>query len=176
MHPKQHRIERAKAICGVRSIDRALDFRSDSAQTRGHSERARSWDLNEQIDQARQWRCRPRAEATGLDVLAPQRGTCCGSKGLDDGRSVGEYLYRGIGVAIAIALMEAPARLAGGPLARVPFVISIVLTLGEPDSKAATPYAVIVGHLLSALADLCRYGGSVKGPQPLSPGSDWPPC
>lgn len=62
------------------------------------------------------------------------------------------WLYRAIGAGIAIALMEALARLAGEPLARVPFVTSIVLTLGMPESEAAQPYAVIAGHVLSTVA------------------------
>jgi CBS-domain-containing membrane protein len=48
--------------------------------------------------------------------------------------------------------MEALARLSGEPLVRVPFVTSIVLTLADPRSKAAKPYVVIVGHMLSALS------------------------
>jgi len=61
-------------------------------------------------------------------------------------------LYRAIGAAIAIALMEALAQWAGEPLVRVPFVTSIVLTLGIPESEAAQPYAVVAGPLLSTLA------------------------
>ena len=67
-------------------------------------------------------------------------------------RSIASYCYRAIGAGIAIALMEALARLAGEPLVRVPFVTSIVLTLGVPDSDAAQPYALVAGHLLSTLA------------------------
>jgi CBS-domain-containing membrane protein len=85
-------------------------------------------------------------------ALSAPQSTDDGSEGLYNVRGVTKCLYRVIGVAIAIALMEALARLADEPLARVPFVTSIVLTLGKPDSKAAKPYAVIVGHLLSAFA------------------------
>ena len=67
-------------------------------------------------------------------------------------RIVTKCLYRAIGAAIAIALMEALAQWAGEPLARVPFVTSIVLTLGMPESEAAQPYAVVAGHLLSTFA------------------------
>jgi hypothetical protein len=45
--------------------------------------------------------------------------------------------------------MEALAPLTGEPLARMPFASSIVLTLADTDSKAAKPYLVIVGHMLS---------------------------
>jgi CBS-domain-containing membrane protein len=62
------------------------------------------------------------------------------------------WLYRAVGAGVAIALMEVLARLAGEPLARVPFVTSIVLTMSVPDIEAAQPYAVIAGHLLSTLA------------------------
>jgi CBS-domain-containing membrane protein len=74
------------------------------------------------------------------------------SKGLNDLRNIAKYLHRATGVAIAIALMEALAHATGEPLARVPFVTSIVLTLADPDSKAAKLYAVIVGHMLSTLS------------------------
>jgi CBS-domain-containing membrane protein len=74
------------------------------------------------------------------------------SRGFYQVRRVTIWLYRAIGAGIAIVLMEALARLAGEPLARVPFVTSIVLTLGMPESEAAQPYAVVAGHLLSTLA------------------------
>jgi len=81
-----------------------------------------------------------------------------GRSGLNDVRRAARCLCRAIGVTIAIALLETLARLTGEPLVRVPFVTSIVLILGEPDSKAAKPYGVIVGHLLSALAGFTRTG------------------
>lgn len=62
------------------------------------------------------------------------------------------WLYRAVGAGVAIALMEALANLAGDPLARVPFVTSIVLTMSVPEIEAAQPYPVIAGHLLSTLA------------------------
>ncbi len=48
--------------------------------------------------------------------------------------------------------MELLARVAHQPLARVPFVTSIVMTMALPDSEPAQPYPVIVGHLLSCAA------------------------
>jgi CBS-domain-containing membrane protein len=62
------------------------------------------------------------------------------------------WFYRAVGAGVAIAVMELLARLAHQPLARVPFVTSIVLTMALPDSEPARPYAVIGGHLLSSLA------------------------
>lgn len=64
------------------------------------------------------------------------------------------WLHRAVGAAIAIGIMEALARLAGEPLARVPFVTSIVLVMALPGSDGARPYAVIGGHLLSAASGL----------------------
>jgi CBS-domain-containing membrane protein len=62
------------------------------------------------------------------------------------------WLYRALGAGVAIAVMEGLARLGHQPLARVPFVTSIVLTLGLPESEGARSYAVIAGHLLSCAA------------------------
>jgi CBS-domain-containing membrane protein len=67
-------------------------------------------------------------------------------------QSITVWLYRAAGAGIAIGMMEAFAHLSNQPLTLVPFVTSIVLTLILPDSEAAQPYAVIVGHLLSTLA------------------------
>jgi CBS-domain-containing membrane protein len=67
-------------------------------------------------------------------------------------QTIGIWLYRAIGAGTAIAIMELLARVAHQPLARVPFVTSIVLTMALPDSEPAQPYAVIGGHLLSCLA------------------------
>lgn len=64
------------------------------------------------------------------------------------------WLYRAVGAAVAITIMEVLARIAGEPLARVPFVTSIVLVVSLPDSEGARPYAVIAGHLLSAASGL----------------------
>jgi len=51
-----------------------------------------------------------------------------------------------------MGIMELLARVAQEPLARVPFVTSIVLALSLPDSEPAQPYAIIVGHLASCVA------------------------
>jgi CBS-domain-containing membrane protein len=60
-------------------------------------------------------------------------------------------LYRALGAGLAIAAMEALAAVAQEPVARVPFVTSIVLVLALPDSPAAQPRALIGGHILSCL-------------------------
>ena len=69
-------------------------------------------------------------------------------------QQIAVHLYRATGAGIAIALMELLARVAEEPLARVPFVTSIVLVMALPDSPPARPYAVIGGHMLSCLAGL----------------------
>jgi CBS-domain-containing membrane protein len=62
------------------------------------------------------------------------------------------WLYRAIGAGVAIAIMEALAKLGHHEAARVPFVTSIVLALAAPESAPARPYAIVAGHLLSSLA------------------------
>ena len=62
------------------------------------------------------------------------------------------WFHRALGAGIAIGLMELLAYLDGEPLARVPFVTSIVLVTLLPQSEAARPAAIIGGHLLSATA------------------------
>ena len=61
-------------------------------------------------------------------------------------------LYRALGAALAIAIMEALAAIAQEPISRIPFVTSIVLVLALPNSPAAQPRALIGGHMLSCLA------------------------
>jgi CBS-domain-containing membrane protein len=58
------------------------------------------------------------------------------------------WIFRAFGAGLAIAVMELLAGLAGEPLARVPFVTSIVLVMTLPSSEAAKPRAIIGGHLL----------------------------
>ncbi len=60
------------------------------------------------------------------------------------------WAYRAFGAAVAIGLMEMLAGFAGEPLARVPFVTSIVLVMALPNSEAAKPRAIVAGHLLSS--------------------------
>ena len=62
------------------------------------------------------------------------------------------WVYRAAGAGLAIGVMELLARATHEPLARVPFVTSIVLALSLPDNEAARPYAIIVGHLASSAA------------------------
>jgi CBS-domain-containing membrane protein len=58
-------------------------------------------------------------------------------------------MFRASGAAVAIAIMELLAAFASEPLARVPFVTSIVLVMALPSSEAAHPRAIIGGHVLS---------------------------
>jgi CBS-domain-containing membrane protein len=67
-------------------------------------------------------------------------------------RHLAAWIYRVIGAGLAIAVMELLARIGHQPLARVPFVSSIVLTMALPESEPAQPYPVIGGHLLSSAA------------------------
>lgn len=69
-------------------------------------------------------------------------------------RQITVGLYRALGVGVAIGMMEGLARLGGHETARVSFVTSIVLVLFAPDSTAAQPYAVVVGHLASSVAGM----------------------
>lgn len=62
------------------------------------------------------------------------------------------YAYRGLTAALAILIMERAANAFAIPLPLVPFVTSIVLTVTVPEMPAARPYAVILGHFVSALA------------------------
>jgi CBS-domain-containing membrane protein len=64
------------------------------------------------------------------------------------------WLHRAVGAGIAIVVMEVLARVADEPLARVPFVTSIVLVLALPTNEGARPIAVIGGHALSSIAGL----------------------
>ena len=76
------------------------------------------------------------------------------------------WAYRAVGAAAAIGMMEMLARVAGQPLARVPFVTSIVLVMALPDSEAATPRAIIGGHLISSGCDMfCSW---ILGPGEVS--------
>lgn len=63
-------------------------------------------------------------------------------------------LHRGAGAALAIAIMELLAHVAGEPLARVPFVTSIVLVIALPGTEPARPASVVGGHLASSLSGL----------------------
>jgi CBS-domain-containing membrane protein len=64
------------------------------------------------------------------------------------------FLYRALGTALAIAIMELLAPYAQQPLWRIPFVTSIVLVTALPRSEASRPYAVIAGHMSSCACGL----------------------
>jgi CBS-domain-containing membrane protein len=72
-------------------------------------------------------------------------------------------LYRALGAGVAIAIMEGLAQFGHQPLARIPFVTSIVLTMALPESDGAQPYAVIAGHVLSVLAGFMTLWGLGAG-------------
>jgi CBS-domain-containing membrane protein len=67
-------------------------------------------------------------------------------------RHVLVFAYRAAGAGLAIAIMEWLAALSGEPYWRVPFVTSIVLVMTLPQSEAARPYAIVVGHASACAA------------------------
>jgi CBS-domain-containing membrane protein len=62
------------------------------------------------------------------------------------------YLYRSLGAAIAIAIMEWLASMIEEPSSHIPFVTSIILVMALPDAAPSRPKAIIGGHLMSAVA------------------------
>ena len=62
------------------------------------------------------------------------------------------YLYRSLGAAIAIAIMEWLAGMIDEPTSHIPFVTSIILVMALPDAAPSRPKAIIGGHLISAAA------------------------
>jgi CBS-domain-containing membrane protein len=64
------------------------------------------------------------------------------------------FLYRALGAALAITIMELLAAYAKEPLSQVPFVTSIVLVTALPHSEASRPYAVMTGHMSSCACGL----------------------
>ncbi len=87
-------------------------------------------------------------------------------------RQLGVAAYRAAGAGLAIALMEALAGLAQEPLARVPFVTSIVLVMALPASEPAQARAIIGGHLVSCLAGWCvlAFAGQSDGASAVAVG------
>ena len=81
-------------------------------------------------------------------------------------------LYRATGAIIAIAAMELLASLAREPLARVPFVTSVVLVMALPASEAARTRAILGGHLLSSLAGwfILTFAGQAESASALAVG------
>jgi CBS-domain-containing membrane protein len=67
-------------------------------------------------------------------------------------RQVLVFAFRAAGAGLAIAVMEWLAALSGEPFWRVPFVTSIVLVMTLPQSEAARPYAIVVGHASACAA------------------------
>lgn len=66
--------------------------------------------------------------------------------------SLPRFAYRGFAAGLAVFVMEFLATADALPLPLVPFVTSIVLTVAAPEFPASRPYAIIVGHVLSALS------------------------
>ena len=69
-------------------------------------------------------------------------------------REIVIWTYRAIGAGLAIGVMELLAGSIGEPVARVPFVTSIVLVMALPTSDGAQPRAIIGGHMVSGLCGL----------------------
>jgi CBS-domain-containing membrane protein len=67
-------------------------------------------------------------------------------------RQVMVFVYRAAGAGLAIAVMQWLSVFADEPLWRVPFVTSIVLVMTIPQSEAARPYAIVLGHASACAA------------------------
>lgn len=64
------------------------------------------------------------------------------------------WLWAGLGGALAIGVLIAASHFKTVPFWQIPFVTSIALVMGAPDSGPAQPKSLIFGHLISAL---CGY-------------------
>jgi CBS-domain-containing membrane protein len=63
-----------------------------------------------------------------------------------DPRNMAEGAVAGLGIAIAIGVMEWLSLASHYPLAVIPFATSIALVIGSPDAEPAQPRALIGGH------------------------------
>jgi CBS-domain-containing membrane protein len=70
----------------------------------------------------------------------------------------------GVGIALAIGVMEWLSVSLSYPLAVIPFATSIALVIGSPDAPPAQPRALIGGHLVATLIGLMVLHAA--GPQP----------
>jgi CBS-domain-containing membrane protein len=70
----------------------------------------------------------------------------------------------GVGIALAIGVMEWLSVRLSYPLAVIPFATSIALVIGSPDAPPAQPRALIGGHLVATLIGLMVLHAA--GPQP----------
>lgn len=69
-------------------------------------------------------------------------------------RTVGTYLIRSTGGASATLLMWVLCDAAGYGIALVPFVTSIIMVFGAPESPHAQPRNLIAGHIISSAVAL----------------------
>ncbi len=82
-----------------------------------------------------------------------------------DPRNLAEGAVAGLGIAIAIGVMEWLSLASHYPLAIIPFATSIALVIGSPDAEPAQPRALIGGHLVATLVGLAML--KLTGPQRL---------
>jgi CBS-domain-containing membrane protein len=73
---------------------------------------------------------------------------------LMDPRNAAEGAVAGLGIAIAIGVMEWLSLASQYPLAVIPFATSIALVIGSPDAEPAQPRALIGGHVVATLVGL----------------------
>jgi hypothetical protein len=92
-----------------------------------------------------------------------------------DPRAVVEGAVAGLGIAIAIGVMEWLSQASHYPLTVIPFATSIALVIGSPDAEPAQPRALIGGHVVATLVGLAmlkltgrRCGGWVGDPCDVS--------
>jgi CBS-domain-containing membrane protein len=71
-----------------------------------------------------------------------------------DPRHAAEGAVAGLGVAIAIGVMERLSLASHYPLAIIPFATSIALVIGSPDAEPAQPRALVGGHVVATLVGL----------------------
>jgi CBS-domain-containing membrane protein len=65
-----------------------------------------------------------------------------------------EGVVAGVGVALAIGIMEWLSLASHFPLAIIPFATSIALVIGSPDAEPAQPRALAGGHVVATLVGL----------------------
>jgi CBS-domain-containing membrane protein len=76
------------------------------------------------------------------------------TRGKIDPRTAAEGAVAGLGVAVAIGVMEWLSLASHYPLAIIPFATSIALVVGSPEAEPAQPRALIGGHVVATLVGL----------------------
>jgi CBS-domain-containing membrane protein len=76
------------------------------------------------------------------------------ARGKIDPLTAAEGAVAGLGVAVAIGVMEWLSLASHYPLAIIPFATSIALVVGSPDAEPAQPRALIGGHVVATLVGL----------------------